>query len=343
MGDRWLFRVDVATERETDDMEKTRGLGHAIKCLSVANEIAARGGCIHFSVEGACDVGPFFERAGVTYDITTDHQTVIDEFSPTVIVTDVNYLDTHEMEEYRESAIVVNIAPRGKCKYHADLSFTSAQIFDVPAPPEAPLEHWYAGPEYAILNERFVNYRRDFEPDGPAVERNGIVVQMGGVDRFNMTGTVLSLMDAAGFDERVVTVIAGPFNPHVDDLRKKSKSMQFVDLVVHPRNLAEIVATHEIGVFGTGISTYEALAIGVPSVNFGHSRFHDMRGEILESEGLSRYLGRYDCVNRKSFSDTLLSLLDRTDELSEMRARGLASVDGRAPKRIVDTVQTHGT
>jgi spore coat polysaccharide biosynthesis predicted glycosyltransferase SpsG len=341
MNQRWLFRVDVGGERETAAAERARGLGHAIKCLSLSHAVRARGGAVHFSVEGADDVKPIFEERGVTCDLTTDHEDVIESFDPNVIVTDVNYLDIPVVNQYRESAMVVNLAPRGMCKYYAHLSFTSERIVDVPKPANASIMHWYTGPQYTILNQDFVNLRTQLDTTGWNLKRRGVVVQMGGVDQFDMTGAVLDAIDQDRLGERNLTVIAGPFNPHISELQQRCSEISGAELIVNPDNLAEIVASHELGVFGTGISTFEALSVGVPSLNVGLSEFHDRRGELLGSKGLTHYLGRFDQISPTRFNDILFSNLNGNGRIVEMRERGVETIDGRGPYRVVETTIKH--
>jgi spore coat polysaccharide biosynthesis predicted glycosyltransferase SpsG len=339
MTNRWLFRVNVANERETGETEKARGIGHAMKCLSVAEAVTNRDGAVQFSVEGADDVGSFFEAAGVDAEITTNHEALIEAFDPDVIVTDINYLSADRMAFYRSKALTVNLAPRGESKHYADLSFNSARISDVNRPADATVRQWYTGPEYAILHPDFVDLRNRLNTGTLTLDRKGIVIQMGGVDQFDLTGTVLRILPAEFVETHPLTVVAGPFNPHLDELSALCASIDNARLVSDPDNIATVIADHELGIFATGISTYEALAVGVPSVNLGQSTFHDRRGECLESQGLARYLGRHDELSQSALSDALDSYLDDPDHLTDSRTHGMDTVDAGACPRIVETVQ----
>lgn len=339
MTNRWLFRVNVANERETGESKKARGIGHAMKCLSLATAAKQTGDDVHFSVEGDTDVGKLFEEQGASHTITSDHSSVIQNFDPDIIMVDINYLDSDVVTKYREEAAVVNLAPRGVCKYYADYSFNSAQIKDVTAPEDFPLKEWYAGPEYAILNPVFVSLRKAIDNEEHVPQRHGVIIQMGGVDQANMTGTVLEKLDFDLFADREFTVVAGPFNSHVDKLQNECKSYDNVSFVQDPDNFEETVANHQLGVFGTGISTYEAMAVGVPSVNLGLTSFHNRRGEHLEQAELSYYLGRHEQVDQSTLNETVQSLLSDERKMNQLRKRGMEAVDGRACDRIVSILR----
>jgi spore coat polysaccharide biosynthesis predicted glycosyltransferase SpsG len=339
MTNRWLFRVNVANERETGETEKARGIGHAMKCLSLATTANQYGDDVHFSIEGAGDVAPMFEGRGFSHTITCDHRSVIQDYNPDIIVVDINYLNVDVMTEYQKAAVVVNLAPRGLCKYYADCSFNSARIEDVAPPADSRLQEWYAGPEYAILNPGFVSLRKAIDDAEFVPRRNGVVIQMGGVDQANMTGSVLEKLDFDSFVDEEFTIIAGPLNPHVDELQKECQRYKNVSFVQDPDDFEETVASHRLGIFGAGISTYEAMAVGVPSINFGLSSFHDRRGEYLEAMDLSFYLGRHNKIDRSVLNDTVHSLLSDENKLGRLRERNMAAVDGCACDRILSTVQ----
>lgn len=338
MTDKWLFRVDVATERETEgEEESARGVGHAYKCISVSEIVKKYDGEVHFSVEGESDTKQMFDDHNVSVSITSDHQSVIADYEPDVIVIDINYCPVELMAEYRKQATVVNLAPRGICKYYADLSFTSARIEDVPKPSDATVGKWYAGPEYAILNPEFTKLKSVYEESKFTDNKHGIIIQMGGVDKPNITGQVIEKLDFNLLNKRSVTVVAGPLNPHINKLKQLCRQLDRVDLIIDPSDYACRVASHELGILGTGISTYEALSVGVPSLNIGQSSFHDKRGRLLEQNGLGRYIGRYDKLDSDILNNNINSLLD-SSELRNMRVKGVECIDGKGPQRIVKTV-----
>ena len=338
MTNRWLFRVNVANERETGEIKKARGTGHAMKCLSLATTAKQYGANVHFSVEGDDDIKRLFENHGVSHTITSNHKSVIRDFDPDIIVIDINYADVDVVTEYRANAVVVNLAPRGSCKYYADYSFNSARIEDTPEPDDSSLKKWYAGPEYAILNPAFVSLRIDIDHSEFVPERNGVIVQMGGVDQDNITKTVVEKLDFDLFADKVFTIVAGPFNPHIEELKSKCRGHENISFLQDPDDFEQIVANHKLGIFGSGISTYEAMAVGVPSINLGLSSFHDYRGEYLEKVELGYYLGRYDQVDQSIINDTVQLLLSDEEELNQLRERAMKAVDGHACDRIVSTL-----
>lgn len=233
------------------------------------------------------------------------------------------------------------MAPRGKSKYFSDLTFTNAPIEDVPRPSNASLREWHAGPEFSILNPKFTSLRKRIKNKDWKPDKQGVVVQMGGVDQHNMTRNVIEKINYEKFSDIPFQVIAGPFNPHVDSLREYCNRYENLTFKHDPDNYAKLIASHRLGIFGTGISTFEGMAVGVPSINLGLSTFHDLRGKHLEKQDLGFYLGRYDDFDGADLNEILETLLYDGRTLENVRKRVMNIVDGRACKRIYNTVRSY--
>ncbi|WP_164471732.1 hypothetical protein [Halosimplex salinum] len=339
---RWLFRCNVASERFADDDADVQGIGHAMRCLSVARAAEAAGDVAMFTIEGADDIVPFLEKTGLDFRLNRDHFDVAQRYDPDVVVTDVNYCDRRAVERFRDIAPVVNLAPRGEVKYYADLTFTSEAIRDVPEPDDAMFDRWYSGPEYTIISDDFVRRRAVMDGADPPVERGKVVINMGGVDESDRTGKVLELLSADLVERLDLTITAGPFNPNADALRARCDELGgAVEFLHAPDDLAAVLSGSEFAVLGAGISTYEALAIGVPSLNVGLSSFHDERGAVLESEDLGVYLGNVEDLTADRVNDTIGSLLGGDDRLDRIRSKGFHAVDGSASEQILSRVRTY--
>lgn len=333
---RWGFRCNVANERTGDDKADVQGLGHAMRCVSLARKAMERGDEVLVSLEGAPDVEEYFERLGIDFVLNEPHQQLFVEYEPDVIVTDVNYLEQERVSRYRELAPVVNLAPRGSVKFYADLTFTSERIADVESPSDSPLQRWYSGPEYTIIGDDFLEVRRRLKEQEQMVG-NTVVIHMGGVDRFDRTGGVLRLLEPNSLSGLSLRVIAGPFNPNIKKLVKLCGQFRGdVEFKNAPENLAGEMVSSRFAILGTGISTYEALGIGVPSLNVGLSAFHDLRGEVLESEGLGIYLGQHNNLDCERINKILRTVTENSSKLERIRKKGFRVIDGLAAQRIVN-------
>ncbi len=341
---KWLFRCNIASERYGDEV--VQGIGHAMRCIALARGVEHVGDSALLSVEGEEDVTSFLDEQSIEYVLNESHTDVAEKFGADIIVTDINYLERQVIERFREIAPVVNLAPRGKTKYYADISFTSEAIVDVPEPSDSITNTWHAGPEFTIINDDFIRERkRLLNTYGDSVtnfpKKDRVIVHMGGVDKYDRTGTVLDLLDPETVDSVQMKIIAGPFNPNIGTIQEYCKSHgQNVSIVHAPDNLAKVISESKFAVLGTGISTYEALSIGVPSINIGVSEFHDKRGEFLMENSLGDYLGAYEKLSESKLNNSIKSWINGNQSIKNVRENGFDTVDGNAIKRIIDITQS---
>lgn len=338
----WIFRCNIANERHGD--QTIQGIGHAMRCISLAKVVESKGDSALLLIEGDEDVEPFLDEYGIKYIRNKNHVAAAREAGADIFLTDINYLERDSIREYRTVAPVVNLAPRGVPKYYADLTFTSEKIRDIPEPEDASSYEWYAGPEFTIINKDFVRERErlksgygDDPGDFPVEKR--VVIHMGGVDKYDRTSQIVNCLNRNLAEEYEFTVGVGPFNPNIDELRERCEESK-ITLNYAPDNLAEMVSGARLAILGTGISAYESLAIGVPSANLGVSEFHNMRGRFLEEQLLGVYLGNMYDVDSDGLNSKITALLMNDDKLRRMSRNGFSRVDGRAASRIVEKIQS---
>ena len=109
-------------------------------------------------------------------------------------------------------------------------------------------------------------------------------------------------------------------------------------LAVEPPDFPQRLAAASLGVFGLGGLTDEALTLGLPSLNLGLTRFHELRGQALEAEGVITYLGRFGTVPPGAIVDAVLGLRRDPDRLGAQRRRALALYDGRGSERVAQAI-----
>jgi spore coat polysaccharide biosynthesis predicted glycosyltransferase SpsG len=311
------------------------GLGHFMRCLSIAQGLQKRNlGKVLFLLNSEMKDNAFLARFNVPIEFNEDENKVLSSFKPTAIIIDINYLERDKVIFYRKWAPVVNLAPRGLTKFYADVTFNRMRGLDMPAPSDAHNFIHFRGPEYAIVGQQFISVRKRLDQISGKWQPRKVIVSMGGIDQINMTKAVLDeIVDMS--EEIEINLILSPLYKYNDQIEELT-AIGRVKTVVDPIDVAQEIVKASIGIFGMGVVTYEALSIGVPSINIGPSSFHSIVGEELSSKGIILYAGDFD--NNKKFDlKTQLSKLIFQDELIEsMRQKGRELVDGKGTERIVD-------
>jgi UDP-2,4-diacetamido-2,4,6-trideoxy-beta-L-altropyranose hydrolase len=112
-----------------------------------------------------------------------------------------------------------------------------------------------AGPRYAML-------RREFRAIQPGERDMGIILSLGGADPHERTAPLLRALAERGLRGRVVI---GPKHRSADATRTVATALGWEPLG-SPDNMANLLASAELAIVGSGTTTLECAALGVPMV-----------------------------------------------------------------------------
>jgi UDP-2,4-diacetamido-2,4,6-trideoxy-beta-L-altropyranose hydrolase len=216
--------------------------------------------------------------------------------------------------------------------FHADL---------VVNPNAAASEEWYArrqprtrvllGPRYAPLRREFVDRAPSPRPFSGVARR--LLISLGGADPDNATLPVVRAAARAGREGLEVRVIVGPVNPHAAALR--AAASRGVEIIENVPDMSEALAWADMAVIGAGGTLWEALSLGVPALLVVVAE--DQRGNASELQrlGVCRALGEGRGLDESSVAAVIGALAGEPEERRAMSERGRALVDGRGASRIV--------
>ncbi len=181
------------------------------------------------------------------------------------------------------------------------------------------------GPGYALLRNEFRDpHYRDRKRSG---EINKIVVFFGGIDQFNMTGMVLEAFDLSKYSDIDVDVVVGAANPHLDQIQFQCESANNINLFVQIDNMAEVLSSADLAIGAGGITNWERLVLGLPSVLISIAFNQEQVLIDMDKMGLCKYLGSRAEVDVSVIRSAL-------DEL--VGNRGLIRHMSKAARKIMD-------
>lgn len=197
-----------------------------------------------------------------------------------------------------------------------------------------------AGPRFALLRPRFAQLRaRSLERRRQPALRH-VVVSMGGVDAEDATsGALRALMHCTLPADAQVTVVMGQHAPHADNVRANAARMPWpTEVRVGVDDMAGLLAECDVAIGAAGTTALERCCLGLPSLTAVLAENQQGGAAALEANGA---IARID-VSRLE-QDIPAQMLALADPAAYRRMVAAASelVDGEGVHRVAEAM-CHG-
>lgn len=333
-----VFRADASAEI---------GIGHVMRCLTLADELARLGGVCLFLcrelrghmagtirdrghkalllpdtddlAEDAAFTRQAVEREGGTDWLVTDHYGIARDWEEAVAAVS------------RRICVIGGPADREHlCDIlHDQNYFRDHEAMWRPLVPAA--ADLLLGPRFALLQPEFLEARKRRGMEG----RNRVLVTFGGGDVPNATELTLRALALAGFDGGADVAVGGA-NPHLAALEKVASRMGNVRLHVSPRDMASLMAEADFAICGGGVTLFEGLCIGMPSLVVSIAANQSLAVRLLAEDGYARFAGEARSLTVELLAERIAAFAGADAERRAMAAKGMELVDGRGAARVAE-------
>lgn len=353
---RVVIRVDASIES---------GVGHVMRCLTLARELARHGATVSFiSREHPGNLCDFIEEMGflvsrlpepladVVYDNSLNHApwlgaSWVEDALQTLTVIDTNsekpdwlVVDHYAIEERWEIAVAPSVTRIMVIDDLADRNHACSVLLDQNL--VANLETRYldkvpttckllAGPKFAMLQPEYAHLHEVGVPSFDSIRR--IFVFFGGSDEHNLTGRCLSALLSLGKLEIEVDVVTSANSPHANSIRRQIKGHANIHLHSNLHTLAPLMHQADLAIGAAGTTSWERLCLGLPALVVTLADNQRPIAAELNRRGLIRWLGDQDRVEEANFSQALIELFAKPS-LSEEFSSGRDLVDGKGVHRV---------
>jgi UDP-2,4-diacetamido-2,4,6-trideoxy-beta-L-altropyranose hydrolase len=286
---RVVFRVDASLQM---------GTGHVMRCLTLAqvlkengvdaeficrkhkgnliNKIRLSGFNVHeLEVLEEIEVGNKLVHShwlGATQQ--QDANDCIDMLKPEKydwLIVDHYALDEQwqkRLEPYYEKLMVIDdLADRKhRCDILLDQTFGRQQEDYSALTPEGC--ELLLGSKYALLRPEFAKWRAYSLEHRSKPELKQLLVNMGGVDVYNVTENILDELKTCNLPNDInIIVVMGELTPHLESVKSKANALPYkTEVKVDVDNMAEIMANSDIAIGAAGSTTWERCCLGLPTI-----------------------------------------------------------------------------
>jgi UDP-2,4-diacetamido-2,4,6-trideoxy-beta-L-altropyranose hydrolase len=312
------------------------GIGHVIRCLTLADELRSKGLSAFFickELQGhMCD---FIESRGYNvFRLSSDPFHVNEDVQQTIqairsvqiewLVIDHYLIDERWEKQLRPwvKGIVVidDLADRHHdCELLLDQNFylNMESRYQGKVPVSCKL---LLGPCHALLRPQFHNERSSPCIQAQQEGSNRILIFFGGSDPLNATMRVLHLVKEMELVNWEFDVIVGSSNPWKHEIKNLCHRMGSAHYYCQVDNMAEMMARAAFSIGAGGSVNWERLYLGLPSIVLVVAENQRETTEALASKGLVHNLGWYPSVENDQIAQSIRSWTAQPKLLSSLRA-----------------------
>ena len=197
------------------------------------------------------------------------------------------------------------------------------------------------GPRYALLRDEFLQARKT-QP--PLAQRRSLFIGFGGADADNLTLRSVRAAAALCAAGTPCDVVVGASYPHLDSLRQALAAPAHAATRLHVATdqVARCMGQARMAVCGGGVSTWERMCMGLPSLVMAAADNQVEALRHLQDQGWIRLLGRADDVSDAALAHEIQAFWQASEALTRMAGEGVAVVDGLGASRVVAEMQAFG-
>lgn len=338
------------------------GTGHVMRCLTLAKALAAQGAECEFICRehpgnliefirgqgftthllpllpeaGATGSGPEpFHRhwLGATqYQDAEACRPFLAGYPSNWLITDHYALDSRWEQAlaplYQKLLVIDDLADRTHaCNILLDQTLGRESADYLPLVPKGC--RLLCGSSYALLRPEFAALRPYSLKRRADAALGELLVNMGGVDKDNITGQVLAALLACPLPKNCrITVVMGSTAPWLERVRQQVQELPWPNRVlVGVSNMAQLMADSDLAIGAAGTTAWERCCLGLPAVVLVLANNQLKVAQSLSATGAAAVInGGGDMASQ--LAELMTKLLEHPDSLRTMSHAAMQVVDG---------------
>jgi UDP-2,4-diacetamido-2,4,6-trideoxy-beta-L-altropyranose hydrolase len=330
------------------------GIGHVMRCLTLANQLGERGyQCAFLCADIPDNLALLIEsKLHLVYQLQTDDlsdaemtRTLIDKphHKPVLIVDHYGLDKTWQMALYKSVKHLVVIDDLPERAHYCDMLIDQTWLrhdeeYLGLVPPHSQL---CCGSEFALLRPQFAQLREaSLARRKRKHEITNVLMNFGGGDPDGLTLQAISqLTGLAKANELRLTAIMGSASPYVDKVRDfiaNSGHAKEIKLIVDCEDMATQFAGADIAIGSAGSTTWERACLGIPSIMVCEADNQKDIFAAFEREKLAKTLYPVPVKQLTGLAEQVEQLLESKQECQRLTQQSSKIVDGLGAERVVE-------
>ncbi len=289
------------------DAGPTIGYGHAVRCLRLASALIGETAVIFYPLSESCR--EFLLAAGSHGKFEIGKPQLENNALPPLVITDLREAHGITADIRRNGSRHISIHDLGLAQCQSDVVIDGSvtTIF-----PYAPDEHrsLFVGPQYMITRETVARKR----------PTETVLVTLGGGSTSNFAQKVSEEVWKTGLTPITTRGFIG--------------SAPMTDA-----EFASAMATCCFAISGSGVTLYDLLASGVPTIAVGFDRLQLRTADAFHERGAVLSAGAIDRLSSGALVRACMEMLDNRSLVQRLSETGRMLVDGKGLSRVVEIVR----
>lgn len=196
------------------------------------------------------------------------------------------------------------------------------------------------GPAFALLRPDFAARRAESLARRRVPHWRRLLITMGGIDKDDATGAMLQTVAGLEFPEGfAIDVVMGAQAPHIGKVRQEAARLP-VPVTVHVdvADMAGLMAGADLAIGAAGGTSWERCCLGLPTLMLVLADNQARSASALADSGAAILLGRFDDAG---WRQRLTAAWDALP-LAEMSARAADLCDGQGALRLLQVLAADG-
>ncbi len=331
------------------------GLGHAMRCLALAESCAQGvGGSTTFlmasppsafasrAIAAGAEVRSLAAGPGSTGDVRETLAAARAAGAGWIVLDGYHFDGSFQDGLVAGGRRVLALDDYGHAGwYHADLVLNqNAGAGALLYADRQPTTGLLLGPRFALLRDEFRKWSGRHRRVPLRARR--VVVTLGGSDPDNVTALVLEALRAVSGPLDVMLLV-GASNPHRAALEiAAAASPHPIEVAVDVSDMRRRLAWADLAIAATGSTALELACVGTPQVGIVLAENQWPGGAALARDGHVVCLGWHADIDAITIAATVTALADDAERRAELSRRGRELVDGHGTLRVIEAMQRLG-
>lgn len=189
------------------------------------------------------------------------------------------------------------------------------------------------GPKYALLRPEYA-VTRDIK-NKVTGDISRVLIYFGGSDISNMTEKCLLALNADDLAHLSVDIVIGASYSQYESLLSMSLHRGGVRIFKSLPHLADLMAKADLAIGGGGVTSWERLCVGLPSIVVPQAQNQIPISKILHQSGMINLLSIKTDLTEEKIRNAILDEI-KTKKISKKMKEGMKLCDGLGVNRVIE-------